>query len=874
MPDNPVLVRMLRRTAQAGVFLLMLYLTLIGGFAPGVREYRWRMTTLCVLGLLWGSWFAWKLLRRADLPTTQLELPLLTMLGATLISSILSVDPRASMDTLLRNAGLVVAFYFTLDWMSQNQRADLLIRAVLLTGGVVCLIGFLELWQWYGGTWISPVSWRESGLSWSPDRSLAIKSTMHNPNILGYYLILLIGLASYKLSQSKTGWRRGLWAGYLIMAMGAEILTQSRGAQLAAAASIVLYTALFLRSRFDRRPSEWTTRARQAALGAILLALAVLVVLLLITGLPLGAEELWETNQLGGRNYIWGSAVQIVLAHPIVGTGPGNFALSYIAYRNHDWANNIFSHAHNLILTIAAEYGLLGVMAVAFFLLVLGRLIVSYGRQTRPANWAPEMVIGVGILAGQGIHNMVDGFLDYPILPWFTIVSVTLCLQPLQGQRSRSSPHHHRHARLFLLGACLLTLLAGALWSGRGFAAYDQARAAAQAGDWPEAVDLLERSVDLDPAYSFYRQQLALAYGELARTDSRFLSRALEQQELVHEQNSSYPPDVAYLSCLYWKADQRDQAIDLMEKAIAATPDLPGFYYSYHLSQPAFNLTLGHYLEAIGRVDLARQAYARVLLDYPQAGTSPYWQVDEQHRHMLQTAARMARHATSKERLAIEIALNSGDYGGALEVSTASPGSQLAQARALVALGRLAEARELLYEAEHATTAQSLADRARILTAVGDLVQAESSILQAIALAPRGAARSIHTPSYHYLRGRLAELEGNVALAEDSYRQSIALATSVETNYAHLVGRREPLPTQLPFCLLIPYPADNLSSPSLALAELMTTRHSPSEAMEVYHNLLRYEPFNQDAMRCLTGDIQGGCPSSGRPPLAYRHAGP
>jgi TRAP-type C4-dicarboxylate transport system permease small subunit len=55
LSNSPVLRRTLRRFAQASVIVLFFYFTLLGGFALSVREYRWRMITLGILGLLWGS---------------------------------------------------------------------------------------------------------------------------------------------------------------------------------------------------------------------------------------------------------------------------------------------------------------------------------------------------------------------------------------------------------------------------------------------------------------------------------------------------------------------------------------------------------------------------------------------------------------------------------------------------------------------------------------------------------------------------------------------------------------------------------------------------------------------------------------------------
>jgi tetratricopeptide (TPR) repeat protein len=379
-----------------------------------------------------------------------------------------------------------------------------------------------------------------------------------------------------------------------------------------------------------------------------------------------------------------------------------------------------------------------------------------------------------------------------------------------------------------------LVIVGGAGWFGRAFAAYDQARQAAEANDWRHTVQRLEQAVELDPSYRFYRQQLALAYGEMARSDDGFLSLALAQQELLYEQSDSYPPDVAYLACLYWKKGQADRAVDLMRQAISDTPPLSGGLSSYHFGQSTFYFNLGSYLESEGEIDLAMQAYAQVLLANPQMGTSPYWQVSDSRHQVLQVSASAAQQLAEDRNLAAEIAFYSGDFERALELYSAQPANRAGQARSLLAMGDIDQASQLLKALQEDS---AFVTQAQVLIEKGRLVQAETSIRKAI-------AKSAGRPSYYYWWGRIAELQGDAKLAEENYMRAIAMSTAIRTDYANLVGRRQPLPTEQPFCLMIPYPAEDLSEPSLALADLMIAQNDPSRATTVYENLLRHEPYN------------------------------
>jgi len=780
-PDNPVLTRTLRRAAQAAVILLAFYMVLIGGFVLGVREYRWRVITLVMLGLLFGGWYLFKLLRRTEPPLTPVDYPVLIMVAATGLATIFSTDPRISAGRAALNIILAISLYFTIDWLSSRWRASLLINALLLTGGVVCLVGLVEYWQWYSGNWVSPVSWREAGIAWDFGDSLRIKSVLHNPNYLAYYLILPIGLAFYKLFTT-TRWQRGLWGGYLLVVLVTMILTQSRGGLLGAAATVIIATILYLWTRLGRQATKKIVKNPYLLLLAGLLLVVVGSLLYPIVS----RTDLTHVGTLSLRDDIWRGAINIFMANPVVGAGPSTYPSQYMIYRNLNGHTAIFTHAHNVWLTIGAEYGLVGVLSVALFFIVLGRAIVNYMRRANPAQWPIMMLVGISLLVGQGVHNLVDDFMEFPIFTWYTVLAVALCIVPMQKQASVKLPQTRR-GWLLLVGAGLLITAGGAVWTGPAFAAYDQARFASQNGDWPQATRWLEQAVKLDPTYRFYRQQLALAYGEMARTDDSYLPLALAQQEQVYSKNTHYSPDAGYLACLYWQSEQPEQAIETMQKAVAVTPPRSGGLHSYHLGQTTFLFNLAYYLEYSGQPDMAGQIYQEILQTRPQLVTSSFWAANN-----------------SRQRLAEGLTAPSKLYPNSYQ-----PALNLIQN--------------------------------------GKLTQAEDRIKQEI------AARSSleNTPPYFYLWGQLSELQGDPSLAEQKYRQAIAASTTIRTDYANLVGQRQPLAKEKPFCLMIPYPAEYLSKPSLALAQLLVARQNLAQAVSIYQTLLRYEPYNLTARQQL-----------------------
>jgi hypothetical protein len=517
LSPNPVLARTLRRFAQAGLFILSFYLTLIGGFVLGVREYYWRALTLTILSLLAGVWLLYKAQRRSSPPLTGLEIPLLLMLGASALVTWFSTDPRLSAGRFGLNLMLAISLYGTLDWLKEAKRAELLINALLLTGGVVCLVGLIEYWQWYGGSLIGPVEWREADVALTIESSHRVKSVLHSPNYLAYYLLLPLGLALYKVFMAKSWRARGLWGSYLLMVIIISFLTQSRGGLLGALGVVITAGGLFLWSRLGYKSLSQLVRKVQ-----YLLLLLIIIGLTSLLLLPvLNRTQLDTLGTLSLRDYIWRGALEIFKAHPLFGSGPATFPTQYMIYRDQAGVISIFTHAHNVWLTVAAEYGLVGLISVALFFLLLARWLWTYLRQTPPEEWSPLLLIGMAILVGQGVHNLVDDFMEFPIFTWFTVFGVSPCLVPRLSQ-AEQVPSSMRQIWLGLVGAGVVVIIGSALWYRQPFAAYDQARIASEANNWPIAAQWLERAVAQDPAYRFYRQQLALAYGELSLSDPKY----------------------------------------------------------------------------------------------------------------------------------------------------------------------------------------------------------------------------------------------------------------------------------------------------------------------------------------------------------------
>ena len=174
----------------------------------------------------------------------------------------------------------------------------------------------------------------------------------YDPNVLATMLVLLLP------------WGRG--ATWYMLGATALVLTGSRGALLSLGAAFVGLIAYSL-----YREGK-LTRGHLVG-GALALALV---------GLGLA---LWRPHSVAIRLAIWATAARDFWTAPAFGLGLG-------AFRWHEhW------HAHNLLLHVAAEQGLVGLVAWAVFLVEVGRAILN--KPGTPARLA---------LAAFLLHHLVD----------------------------------------------------------------------------------------------------------------------------------------------------------------------------------------------------------------------------------------------------------------------------------------------------------------------------------------------------------------------------------------------------------------------------------------------------------------------------------
>jgi putative inorganic carbon (hco3(-)) transporter len=291
--------------------------------------------------LLLGAW-AFRVLQRGS----ELRLPgtLIPVVGLGLVigvSLILSPDPSAGVDKVLRYALFITFFFLILQLTTGRDSIKRILRVLALsvTGAALwALVAFLggEL-ERAGG----PIS---------------------DPNDFAYLIAAVLPLTAYLWIEDRG--RRVLWGSCFAVQAAATLATLSRGALVGLAALAV-----------------WAIATRRVPVVGVLAAVGSVVAVVLVAltfWSPLinervESKEKVQSENAASRLAFWDAALRMSYDRPVTGVGPARFSEEAETYVRGTTSGIQKPVAHNSYLEILAENG--------FFALVLfiAYIVASWG---------------------------------------------------------------------------------------------------------------------------------------------------------------------------------------------------------------------------------------------------------------------------------------------------------------------------------------------------------------------------------------------------------------------------------------------------------------------------------------------------------------
>jgi O-antigen ligase len=379
-----------------------------------------------LVGILLAAWLARMIAaRRIVIPRAPLLVPLLVFLGAISFSTLASVSLELSAKEIVKWVEVLTIYLFmaSLNPPEVPQPTGGLnwtVLALLAAGSAEALVGVYQFLFRVG-----PEGFVLFG------RFMRAYGHFAQPNPFAGYLGLGIPLA-YALTleglqvwpqlaaQARSGLRQALVQAFqyaaALVALGimsvAMLMSWSRGAWVGLAAALVVVTVV---------------RSRRALALAVALGLVLSYVLLIggarhlppalvqrvsdflpyVGGVDVRSVQVTDANfAVVERMAHWLAAVGMFSDHPWLGVGIGNYPEAYSRYAIGRWRDPL-GHAHNYYLNIAAEAGVVGLLA---YLLLFGACLFYAWRVAQHARgFGRALALGaLGVLVHLSVHNLFD----------------------------------------------------------------------------------------------------------------------------------------------------------------------------------------------------------------------------------------------------------------------------------------------------------------------------------------------------------------------------------------------------------------------------------------------------------------------------------
>ncbi|MBN2498621.1 MAG: O-antigen ligase family protein [Deltaproteobacteria bacterium] len=254
----------------------------------------------------------------------------------------ISLAPPSTALELLKYIAYALAFIVVVNYFTDRHRARRLLKAVAWSGFCVALVGFF-----------SKLFMAESiyGLYELPHRESFFFASFVNPNHLAGFLALCSPVALGLALSARERQDRALF-GFMGVIVGAAVfMSLSRGGIVAYSAALCLLF-LFAATRSSRRLQ------RLALVQALAAAVLLVAGYLAYDTIQKELRTLGDIDALREETKIqsWKACGALMADHPVLGIGRGAYAAVYPRYKTLP-ARSTFTHAENQVLQYMCDWG-------------------------------------------------------------------------------------------------------------------------------------------------------------------------------------------------------------------------------------------------------------------------------------------------------------------------------------------------------------------------------------------------------------------------------------------------------------------------------------------------------------------------------------
>jgi O-antigen ligase len=286
---------------------------------------------------------------------------------------------------------------------------------------------------------------------------------------------------------------------------------------------------------------------------------------------------------LGGRTLMWNGTIAILRDHPVVGSGPGTWQWFFPKHR-HSTLQIHPEHAHNDILQLASDYGLIGFAIVVWAFVAFFRhaAVIAYrNTSSEQRSFAVGSALAVTAII---VHSWFDFNMH--------MLANAIVLVMLMGMTVAMDDSEDRYRRVELkpalrygIGLALLVLSGAAIWFVRpaalAFHYSSQADDLRHILEWDRALALYQEAIRLDPRFPEPYARMGQVY--LSQAKWRIgEEKAAERKQLTEQSIAAFERSLALnpyqglmivrLAAAYELAGDAQRAAQCFERARALEP--------------------------------------------------------------------------------------------------------------------------------------------------------------------------------------------------------------------------------------------------------------------------------------------------------------
>ncbi|HEX2907479.1 MAG TPA: O-antigen ligase family protein [Phototrophicaceae bacterium] len=625
------------------VILLCSFFLTTGATFNSLLSPELSATTLVFMAVVVVCWLVLRWRRGWQWHRTPLDAAFILWAAAFGLSLLANWDAGRRIAIGLWYVGVYIGlWYILMDALANSGiQREMLVDGLLVSGVVVLLFGYLQLINWVGVHGFNPLP-----------RPVSV---FGNPNFLSAFLIVLILFLLSQMVGSRRRFNQIVLGGYAGLALALLFLTFSRGAWVGLAAGGVLWLALVLAARGllsgERLLVGLATTGRIAKVVILIGGLSTIVVLAAVSGIFVRSLTTGGRD-VGLRTELYTAAVQLFVEKPLTGHGLFTYGRELVRLPG-IVPDRPHSHAHDAPLHIAAELGIVGLVALAVTVAVMARGMRGNWRQSPyppPLRWRVRergetsslgltgntfgnraeierqtMLAGaVGAVAAFAVHQLTDTPAMMPAIALTGLIALVLALAPMEPQPIQAA-WRRMGQPVGLIGLWLIILVAG-FWSSGIYRQYMAVlQEVGKTGDYHVAAENLQSVIEADPYLSLYHLEQGFLYGMAASTDdTEAAQKAIKAYERFIELDPGYALAWANLGALRWQVGEREQAIADMSHAAELDPE--SWQYA---------MNVGMFVERTGDVAAACTVYKKALETFPDAALYAQWRETDLGRSIL-----------------------------------------------------------------------------------------------------------------------------------------------------------------------------------------------------------------------------------------------